>query len=90
MRTPSRYRTPSESLRLLTAPLAVVTLGLAWFGVSMLMLWITDALVPGFDIDGFWALVWATVGVWAVNLVLEIGLALWTPRAKTGRAVVAG
>ena len=29
-------------LRLLTLPVAVVTLGLVWFAVSMLMLWLTS------------------------------------------------
>ena len=28
-------------IRLLTLPLAVITLGLIWFGVAMLMLWLT-------------------------------------------------
>ena len=32
-------------LRLLTLPLAFITLGLIWFGVSMLMLWLTDLIV---------------------------------------------
>jgi putative membrane protein len=59
-------------LRLLTLPLAVVTLGLAWFGVSMLMLAITNWIVSGFEIDGFWALVWATIVVWLVDLVLDL------------------
>jgi putative membrane protein len=58
--------------RLLTLPLAVVTLGIAWFFVSMLMLWLTQAMIGGFDIHGFWTLVWATVIVWAVNLLLDI------------------
>ena len=61
-------------LRLLTLPLAVVTLGIAWFFVSMLMLWLTSVLVKGFAIHGFWTFVWATVAVWAVNLVLDIVL----------------
>jgi putative membrane protein len=77
-------------LRLLTLPIAVVTLGLAWFFISMLMLKITDWLVKGFDIHGFWALVWATVTVWIVNVILEILLALWRRPARPGRAVVAG
>ena len=64
-------------LRLLTLPLAVVTLGIAWFFVSMLMLWLTDLLVKGFDIHGFWTLVWATVAVWAVNLVIELLTLPW-------------
>ena len=58
-------------LRLLTLPLLPITLGLIWFFVSMLMLEITNWLVNGFEIDGFWALVWATIIVWLVNLVLD-------------------
>jgi putative membrane protein len=62
-------------LRLITLPLAVVTLGLAWFFVSMLMLWITDVLSNGIDVHGFWAYVWATVAIWVVNLIIDIGYA---------------
>ena len=64
-------------IRLLTLPLAVVTLGLIWFGVAMLMLWLTDLLVDGFDIHGFRSLVWATVIVWAVNVVLDFVPGPW-------------
>ena len=62
-------------LRLVTLPLAVVTLGLAWFFVSMFMLWITDVLSDGIDVHGFWAYVWATVAIWIVNLIIDIGYA---------------
>ena len=58
-------------LRLLTLPLLPITLGLIWFFVSMLMLALTSWIVNGFDINGFWALVWSTVIVWAMNLVLD-------------------
>src|SRR5436305_9332002 len=51
-------------LRFITFPLALLTLGLAWFFVSMLMLALTRAIVSGFFIDGVWTLVWATVIVW--------------------------
>jgi putative membrane protein len=61
-------------LKLLTFPLAIFTLGLAWFGVAMFMLWLTDAIVPDFDISGFWTLVWATIIVWAANLILDLVL----------------
>jgi putative membrane protein len=44
-------------LKAVTLPLAVVTLRLAWFGVAMLMLLLTAAIVDSFDIHGFWALV---------------------------------
>jgi putative membrane protein len=64
-------------LRALTLPLAFITLGLIWFGVSMLMLWLTDLVVDGFDIHGFRSLVWATVVVWAVNVVLDFVPGPW-------------
>jgi putative membrane protein len=64
-------------LRLLTLPLAFITLGLIWFGVAMLMLWLTDLLVSGFDIHDFRALVWATIVVWVVNVVLDFVPGPW-------------
>jgi putative membrane protein len=64
-------------LRLLTLPLAFITLGLIWFGVSMLMLWLTDLLVDGFDIHGLRSLFWATIIVWAVNVVLDFVPGPW-------------
>jgi putative membrane protein len=64
-------------LRALTLPLAFITLGLIWFGVSMLMLWLTSVLISGFSIHGFWTYVWATVIVWAVNVVLDFVPGPW-------------
>jgi len=62
-------------LRLLTLPFAIVTLGIAWFFVSMLMLWLTTLIVAKFDIDGFWNYVWATIIIWALNVVVDAILA---------------
>ena len=64
-------------LRLVTLPLAILTFGVAWFFVSMLMLVITEGIVGGFDIHGFWTLVEATLIVWAVNLVLDLTPGPW-------------
>src|SRR5437763_16839466 len=64
-------------LRLLTLPLAFITLGLIWFGVSMLMLWLTGVLISGFAIHGFRALVWATTIVWAANAALDFVPGPW-------------
>jgi putative membrane protein len=64
-------------IRLLTLPLAVITLGLIWFGVAMLMLKLTAILVDGFSIHGFRTLVWATIIVWAVNVVLDFVPGPW-------------
>ena len=58
-------------LRFATLPLAIITLGVAWFFVSLLMLVITKDIVSGFDIDGFWTLVAATLIVWLINLGLD-------------------
>jgi putative membrane protein len=74
-------------LRFITLPLMIITLGVAWFFVSMLMLKITDALVTGFDIHGFWALAGATVAVWVVNLIIDLGMALFTKSAAAAAAV---
>ncbi len=60
--------------RLLTLPLAIVTLGIAWFFVSILMLWLTQEIVSGFNIHGFWTYVWATIIIWFVNMVLDFAI----------------
>lgn len=72
-------------LRFITLPLALLTFGIAWFFVSMLMLDLTDAIVSGFHIDGFWTLVWATVIVWLVNLALDFTPGPWQIAGKRGR-----
>jgi putative membrane protein len=58
-------------LKLLTLPLMILTLGVAWFFVAMFILWLTDAIVGGFRIDGFWTLVGGTIVVWAVGAVVD-------------------
>jgi len=64
-------------LRLVTLPLAILTFGIAWFFVSLLMLVITKDAVTGFHIYGFWTLVKATLIVWVVNLVLDLTPGPW-------------
>jgi putative membrane protein len=64
-------------VKFITLPIAILTLGIAWFFVAMLMLAITDWLVGGFEIEGFWTYVWATIIVWAINLVLDILMRPW-------------
>jgi putative membrane protein len=59
-------------LKLVTLPLALVTFGLAWFFVSMLMLWLTQKIISDFDINGgFWKYVLATILVWVGNVVVD-------------------
>jgi putative membrane protein len=72
-------------LRFVTFPLAILTLGIAWFFVSMLMLDITDGIVGGFGIHGFWTLVAATLIVWLVNLALDHTPGPWQVTGRRAR-----
>jgi putative membrane protein len=58
-------------LKLLTFPLAILTLGVAWFFVAMFILWLTDAIIGGMHIHGFWTLVGGTIVVWAVGAAAD-------------------
>jgi putative membrane protein len=58
-------------LKVITLPLAFLTLGIAWLFVSMFMLWLTVLLVSKFDIDGFWNYVWATIIIWVLNMIVD-------------------
>jgi putative membrane protein len=72
-------------LRLFTLPFAILTLGIAWFFVSMFMLILTKAIVSGFHIHGFWTLVEATLIVWFVNVVLDFTPGPWQLTGKRQR-----
>jgi putative membrane protein len=72
-------------LRLVTLPLAIVSFGIAWFFVSLLMLLLTKAIVSGFYISGFSALVLATLIVWLVNVLLDLTPGPWQLTGKRRR-----
>jgi putative membrane protein len=61
---------------LLSLPFVVLTLGLFLFFINMAMLALTDWVVSGYDITGFWTFVGATIVVWVVNSALEAVLGL--------------
>src|SRR5919197_6174987 len=56
---------------LLALPVILISLGVALFFLNMLMLALTDWVVNGLVIAGFWTLVGATIVVWLVNLAVE-------------------
>ena len=58
-------------LKLLTLPLAILTLGIAWFFVAMFILWLTDLIVSGLHINGCWTLVGGTIVVWLVGAIAD-------------------
>jgi putative membrane protein len=58
----------------LSIPFIIVTLGVAYFFVNVLMLLLTDWVVGDFEAGGFWTLVGATIIVWVVNLVIAAAM----------------
>lgn len=55
---------------ILAIPLIILTLGIAYFLVNVLMIFLTSWVVDDFHVDGFWSGVGAAVIVWAVNALL--------------------
>ena len=69
-------------LKLLTAPLAIVTLGLSLLAVNAIVLVITAWLVDGLDIDNVGAAVLGTLWLTGVSFVLELVLRRMNRRAR--------
>jgi putative membrane protein len=57
-------------LAVLSIPLIIVTFGIAYFFVNVLMLVLTDAVVKDFEAGPFWTVVGATIVIWLVNMVI--------------------
>jgi putative membrane protein len=57
-------------LAILTLPLIIITFGLAYFAINVLMLALAEWITPDFSIDGFWTYVGATIVVWVVNVAV--------------------
>ena len=57
-------------LAILTLPLILVTFGLAYFALNVLMLALAEWIAPNFVINGFWTYVGATIVVWLVNVTV--------------------
>jgi putative membrane protein len=75
-------------LVVLTLPLTLVTLGLFLFVVNALCLGLTAAVVPGFDIAGFWSALFGALVVSVVSWILN-GLLLDPVRAdRSGRGAL--
>jgi putative membrane protein len=51
-------------------PLILLTFGIAYFFVNVVMLLFTEWITPDFSIDGFWTYVGATIVVWLVNWIV--------------------
>ena len=58
-------------LAILTLPLIILTLGLFYFVLNILMLALAEWVAPEFRIDGFWTYVGAAIVAWLANWVLQ-------------------
>jgi putative membrane protein len=58
-------------LKILTFPLTLVTLGLFWWVINALMLKFASALVPGFQVRGFFAALVGAIVLSLVNMMLK-------------------
>ena len=59
-------------LILLTLPVNILTLGLFTFVINALMLMIVSAVIPGFDVRGFWTAVVGALIIGAASWLLNI------------------
>jgi putative membrane protein len=61
-------------LAILTLPLTVLTLGIFYLLLNGLLFWLASALLPGFDVAGFWSAVFGAIlyGViaWALSALI--------------------
>ncbi|HEY7197969.1 MAG TPA: phage holin family protein [Gaiellaceae bacterium] len=55
---------------LLTLPAVILTFGIALLFVNAFMLYLTDKMVPPFEVDGFWTLVGGALLIWVVNMLV--------------------
>jgi len=58
-------------LKFITFPLTLFTLGLFWWVINALMLWLASAIVPGFAIEHFWQAFLAAILMSLTNLVVR-------------------
>ena len=56
-------------LKIISAPLIALSLGLFLIFLNMFLLWLLEYLVPELTITGFWTYFWATLIFSAVNIV---------------------
>jgi putative membrane protein len=61
-------------VRLLALPAILLTLGLVLLVIDIGLFWLTVALAPGLDVDGFGAVIAGGLIVWAANLVLHAAI----------------
>jgi len=57
-------------LRILSAPVLILSLGLFAIVINMVVLWITTLLTDRIEIEGFWSYLWASLIISIVTMIL--------------------
>src|SRR5476649_1129598 len=58
-------------LLILTLPITILTLGLFYFIVTAMCLWLTQALIPGFSVHAFFTTVVASVAIGILSAIIN-------------------
>ena len=70
-------------LAILTLPLIVLTLGIFYLFINILMVLLAEWIAPDFSIDGFWTYVGVVFIIWLVNWVAGLAVDLFErPRER--------
>jgi putative membrane protein len=70
-------------LAILTLPLIVLTLGIFYLFINILMVLLAEWIAPNFSIDGFWTYVGVVFIIWLVNWVAGLALDMFErPRER--------
>jgi putative membrane protein len=55
---------------ILTLPAVILTFGILLLFINAFTLWITDKIVPPFEVTGFWTYLGCVIIIWLVNLMV--------------------
>ena len=59
-----------EVLVILSLPVMILTLGLFWFVINAFLFWVTDKLIDGFQIEGLFNTIIASILISLIDTVL--------------------
>ena len=58
-------------LKMVSLPIIILTLGLFTFVINALLLWTVDYIFDFITVTNIYALVWATIVIWVVNMIVS-------------------
>jgi putative membrane protein len=71
---------------ILTLPAVILTLGILLLLINAFTLWITDKIVPPFEVEGFWTYIGSVIIIWLVNWMVY---AILRPDSRESRELTA-